>query len=223
VTGRAEEFAARLRERIHEVQVEAGHELGSDVLAAAREVLPAVLRLLRDDFGFDMLMDLSCTDWHPRQPRFDVNYHLYGLDTNHRVRVKVQVGADDPRVPSAVEIWPTADWHEREVFDFFGIVFTGHPDLRRIFMPEEWIGHPLRKDYPVGGVPVEYKIEPAYVGPNVPRREGLPAFGGVPARLRRDRGRPSHWTWSGPPATGVRVPDEPEPPEDEPAGDGEEA
>jgi hypothetical protein len=106
-------------------------------------------------------------------------------------------------VPSVVGVWPTADWHEREVYDFFGVVFDGHPDLKRILMPDEWIGHPLRKDYPVGGVPVEYRIEPAYVGANLVPPSGRPAAGGVPARLRRDRGRPSEWTWTGPPATGV--------------------
>src|SRR5688572_28805674 len=162
------------------------------------------MTLLRDDFGFDLLSDVSGVDWLPRDPRYDVNYHLACADSDRRLRVKVQLSdVEAPRVPSVVGVWPTADWHEREVYDFFGVVFDGHPDLKRILMPDEWIGHPLRKDYPVGGVPVEYRIEPAYIGPNVVPTAGRPAAGGVPVRLRRDRGRPSSWTWTGPPAAGV--------------------
>lgn len=198
------DYEARIRESFPEALVEAHTDLGTGVLVAEPGRLIAVMTLLRDEFGFDMLIDLSAVDWLPRAPRFDVNYQLYSLASHERLRVKVQLSEDRPHVPSVVEVWPAADWHEREVFDFFGIVFDGHPDLRRILMPDEWIGHPLRKDYPVGGVPVEFKIEPAYVGPNVVPARARPSAGGVPARLRRDRGRASHWTWTGAPASGVR-------------------
>jgi NADH-quinone oxidoreductase subunit C len=198
------DLSARIRERIPEALLDAtdGLDMGVLVLEAGRVV--DVATLLRDEFGFDMLSDVSAVDWLPRDPRYDVNYHLYSTGKNERVRLKVQLqDTDAPRVPSVVGVWPTADWHEREVYDFFGVVFDGHPDLKRILMPDEWIGHPLRKDYPVGGVPVEYRVEPAYVGANIVPPAGRPAAGGVPARLRRDRGRPSTWTWTGPPASSV--------------------
>jgi NADH-quinone oxidoreductase subunit C len=198
------DYAARVRERIPEALVETSDGIDMGVLVVHADHIVDVMTLLRDDFDFDMLSDLSAVDWLPRDLRFEVNYHLLATKKIQRLRVKVRLAeGESPRVPSVVGVWPTADWHEREVFDFFGIVFDGHPNLTRILMPDEWIGHPLRKDYPVGGVPVEYRMEPAYIGPNVVPAAGRPAAGGVPARLRRDRGRPSQWTWTGPPASGV--------------------
>lgn len=205
-------YVERLRESVHEASIAGRVDLGMDVIVVDAAHLVQVMTLLRDDFGFDMLIDLSAVDWATsersgdatgRSPRFDVNYQLYSLGSHTRLRVKVQLD-DGEHVPTVTGVWVTADWHEREVYDFFGIVFDSHPNLRRILMPDEWIGHPLRKDYPVGGVPVEYKIEPAYVGENVVPVRARPASGGVPARLRRDRGRASPWTWTGPPASGVR-------------------
>lgn len=195
----------RVRERFPELLVTAEEGIDMGVLTVPADGLVDVLIALRDDCGFAMLMDITGVDWLPREPRYDVNYHLLSLDDNTRLRVKVQL-ADAPelRVPSATGVWPGANWMEREVYDFFGIVFSGHPALTRILMPDEWIGHPLRKDYPVGGVPVEFRIEPAYVGANVVPPDARPAAGGVPARLRRDRGRLSHYTWTGPPASDVR-------------------
>jgi len=199
------DYHARIRESIPEAVLEARTELGNEILVVDAEHLVPAATLLRDEFGFEMLLDISGVDWVPREPRYDVNYHLLALDDNRRLRVKVQLpDVEAPHLPSVIEVWPAADWHEREVYDFFGFVFDGHPYLRRIFMPDEWIGHPLRKDYPVGGVPVEYRIEPAYVGANIVPSRARPAAGGVPARLRRDRGRQSHWTWTGPPASDVR-------------------
>jgi NADH-quinone oxidoreductase subunit C len=195
---------AGIRERIPEALVEASEGIDTGVLVVVPGRIVDVSTLLRDEFGFNMLVDLSAVDWLPRAPRYDVNYQLLSLRAGDRLRVKLQIpDAETPRLPSVAKVWPTANWLEREVFDFFGLVFDGHPNLTRILMPDEWIGHPLRKDYPVGGVPVEYRIEPAYVGPNVVPERGRPSAGGVPARLRRDRGRPSTWTWTGPPATGV--------------------
>src|SRR5688572_25216443 len=139
------EYEARLRERIPEAVIEASEGIDMGVLVVAPDHLLEVMALFRDEFRFDMLSDVSAVDWLPREPRFDVNYHLYAMALNQRLRVKVQLpDAEAPSLPSVVELWPTADWHEREVYDFFGIVFEGHPDLKRILMPDEWIGHPLR-------------------------------------------------------------------------------
>jgi NADH-quinone oxidoreductase subunit C len=115
--------------------------------------LLAVARHLRDgaDGAFDFCSDVTATDWPPRaEGRFDVIYCLYSTRHRHRVRVKVKVGETQP-VPSVTEIWPAANWLEREVYDMFGVNFTGHPDRRRILMPDDWQGFPQRKDYPLEG------------------------------------------------------------------------
>ena len=211
---RLDDIAAAIRERFHEALLEAGVDLGYDVLVLERERIVEVMATLRNEFGFAHLSDVTAVDWLPREPRFDLDYHLYAMHENHRLRVKVRLDEGDPRIASITGVWPSADYLEREVYEFFGITFDGHPHLARLFMPDEWIGHPLRKDYPVGGVPVEYRIEPAYVGDRVVSDEGRPAAGGVPGRLSRDRGAPSRWTWTGHPASGVRVPEVPEPPQE---------
>jgi NADH-quinone oxidoreductase subunit C len=193
---------ARVRERFPELAVIATPDW--ELTLSGTQLLDA-MTFLRDELGLEMLTDITAVDWLPREPRYDVVYHLLSINDNARLRLKIELaGVDEPRVPSITSVWAGADWLEREVYDFFGIVFDGHPNLQRILMPDDWIGHPLRKDYPVGGVPVEYRIEPAYVGENVVPAQARPAAGGVPARLRRDRGRLSHWTWTGPPASGVK-------------------
>jgi NADH-quinone oxidoreductase subunit C len=108
---------------------------------------------LRDEPGlrFRFLVDVTALDLYPQEPRFEVVYHLLSLETADRLRLKVRVGGENPRIPSAVSVWPAANAFEREVFDLFGIVFEGHPYLRRILMPEDWEGYPLRKDYPIEG------------------------------------------------------------------------
>lgn len=109
--------------------------------------------LLRDDpeCPFNFLSDVTCVDWYPSEPRFEVIYHLLSIPNKERVRLKVRLNSDSPVVESVTSLWPGANYFEREVFDLFGIRFTGHPYLRRILMPEDWEGHPLRKDYPVEG------------------------------------------------------------------------
>ena len=116
-----------------------------------------VARWLHDEAGFEFLSDLCGVDWPHRRPRFEVVCTLTDLLTPSRIRVVVGVDGEPPAVPSVTGIWPGANWFEREAHDMFGIVFQGHPDLTRILMPDEWEGHPLRKDYSVGKVPVEYK------------------------------------------------------------------
>jgi NADH-quinone oxidoreductase subunit C len=127
--------------------------VGDWTIVVPVEQLDASLRHLRDapDAAFDFCSDVTAADWPPRKDaRFDLIYCLYSTRLRHRVRVKVRVGEQTP-VPSATPIWPAANWLEREVWDMFGINFTGHPDRRRILMPDDWQGFPQRKDYPLEG------------------------------------------------------------------------
>ena len=110
------------------------------------------------EFAFNLLADICGVDRGPEEdPRFEVNYHLLGTRHHRRLRLKVLLSEDDPHVETVSNVWKTADWHERETFDMFGIVFDDHPALTRILMPDDWPGHPQRKDYPLGGILVEYK------------------------------------------------------------------
>jgi NADH-quinone oxidoreductase subunit C len=118
-----------------------------------RSAIREACALLKEDTAcpFNFLSDVTCVDWHPAEPRFEVIYHLLSIPNKERVRLKVRLNSDSPVVESITSLWPGANYFEREVFDLFGIRFTGHPYLRRILMPEDWEGHPLRKDYPVEG------------------------------------------------------------------------
>lgn len=117
-----------------------------------KEDIAEVCRFLKSDpdLSFDFLSDLCGVDYMGREPRFEVVYHLFSIDRHHRIRLKAMVGEGE-KISSVVGIWGTADWHEREAFDMYGIIFEGHPNLTRILMPEDWDGHPLRKDYPLKG------------------------------------------------------------------------
>lgn len=118
-----------------------------------RKVLRAVAERCRDhaDLRFNLLTDATCVDRYPHDPRFELNYHLVSITRRDRIRLQVRLSGMDPVIESLVPIWPGANWLEREIFDLFGIRFTGHPDLRRILLPEDWEGYPLRRDYPVEG------------------------------------------------------------------------
>jgi NADH-quinone oxidoreductase subunit C len=131
---------------------------GEVTLILDRTALLAGLESLRSDqaLAFDSLSDIAATDWPGRDPRLWVAYHLYSMPHHHRLRVKVGVSEEDPHVPSVTGSFPTADWLEREVFDFFGVIFDGHPDLRRIELPESWTTFPLRKDHALEGAAVRY-------------------------------------------------------------------
>jgi len=146
----------------------------------------AELLALKND-GFAMLLDVAGVDYLERTPRFDVVYHLLkaiGGPKPERVRVLCGVDAEAPSVPTVSDLWPSADWAEREVFDLFGIRFDGHPDLRRIQMPDEWVGYPLRKDYPLRGPALERTPRPSFaLKSNV--AAGTPAFGKTAAALQR--------------------------------------
>jgi NADH-quinone oxidoreductase subunit C len=146
----------RLSGRFGAAVVETHAHRGDHTAVVARDALSSVLAWCRDEpaLAFDMLMDLTAVDdlkFPGREdgPRFEVVYHLYSVAHNHRLRVKVRVDEDDAVVPTATGLWPIADWFEREVWDMFGVRFAGHPDLRRLLMYEEFVGHPLRKDYPI--------------------------------------------------------------------------
>jgi len=121
-------------------------------LVVPADRLVEMCTFLRDDpeLDFAMLSWVGGIDWLPRSPRFEVAYGLLSLTNNLRIHLKVEVTEEHPRVPSIVGVWPTADWHERETYDFYGIEFAGHPDLTRILLPEDWVGWPLRKDSPLG-------------------------------------------------------------------------
>ena len=124
-------------------------------LVVAAPAIRTALGHLRDK-GYGALMSVHGVDYWPQEPRFGVLYELLDMREVDRITVKVRVPGDDPTVPSVTPEWPTADFQEREVYDMFGVVFTDHPDLRRILMPEDYEGYPQRRDFPVGGEPVHF-------------------------------------------------------------------
>jgi NADH:ubiquinone oxidoreductase subunit C len=166
------------------------------VRVAPAEVRETLVRLKAE--GCSMLLDVGAVDYLEREPRFDVVYHLLALPavaasvaqigTPRRVRVLAGVPGNATALPSVADLWPNADWAEREIFDLFGITFEGHPDLRRIQMPEDWQGYPLRKDYPLRGPAREATPRPAFaLKSNVPA--GTPPAGRVAAALQKQRER----------------------------------
>jgi len=133
---------------------------GEITFYVARERILDLCRTLRDDEGlrFELCSSVSGVDYgEDAAQRLHVVYHLLSMTYRRRIRLEVALDIADPHVPSVVEVYPTADWHERETWDMFGVIFDGHPGLTRILMPDDWDGHPQRKDYPLGGIPVEYK------------------------------------------------------------------
>ena len=122
--------------------------LGQNYFIVDRSLIPDILRLMRDEDLFDYCVDITAAHYPQREKQFEVIWILYSISRNERVRVKVEI-AEGASIPSAVSIWPTANWLEREVFDMFGIQFEGHPDLKRILLPDGWKGYPLRKDYDI--------------------------------------------------------------------------
>lgn len=151
------DLAARLESRYPDT-VEARGEVTTTV--GATDLLATLEHLRAErDLSFGVLSDLAATDWPELDPRFWLAYELLSMEHAHRLRLRVGLPAqpDRPHAPSVSALFPAANWLEREVFDFFGVVFDGHPDLRRIEMPDEWVGHPLRKTEPMGGVNTSYK------------------------------------------------------------------
>lgn len=120
------------------------------------QVVPAALAA-RDEFGFEMMLDETAVDYYPEtEPRFHIIYQLYSVRDNQLLRLRVPVNEAEPHLPTMVTVYPVANWKEREIWDMFGVRFDGHPDMRRILMPHDWQGHPLRKDYPLGYEEVQF-------------------------------------------------------------------
>jgi NADH-quinone oxidoreductase subunit C len=132
---------------------------GETVLWIRREEIAGVCRYLRDEKQFERLSGLTVIDRHPVEPRFEVVYLLHSVSRNERLRLKVALPGDAADLESVTGVWEGADWYEREAFDLFGVHFEGHPDLKRIMLPEDWEGHPLRKDFPVHGHKYSYQDE----------------------------------------------------------------
>ncbi len=151
-----------LRAALDGAILEVIQDRGETTVVVAREAILDALRLLRDEpsLRYSHCSDVTAVDYLDLgiEPRFCVVYHLYSFQNNHRLRLRAPVPEDDPQIDSCAALYPTANWHEREVFDLFGIGFRGHPDLKRILLPDDWDGPPpLRKDSPIGGEDVEFR------------------------------------------------------------------
>lgn len=146
----------QLAERLPSALVDASAGGGELTLVIDAGQIADVCRFFKQELAFNRLSSVTAVDWRPSEPRFEVVYHLHSLPRNERLRLKARL-AEGASIESVTGVWRCADWYEREVFDLFGIVFRNHPDLRRIMMPEDWQGHPLRKDYPVHGFKYGYQ------------------------------------------------------------------
>ncbi len=140
----------RLAGRFGDAVLSARSDFGDDTAVVRADRYLEICRFLRDDpeTAFDLAMDLCGVDHLGEEPRFEVVLHLYSIPRKHRLRVKVRLPEGDPTIDTVTSVWPGMNWYEREAYDLFGIVFRGHPDLRRILMYDGFVGHPLRKDYP---------------------------------------------------------------------------
>lgn len=140
-----------LRARFADSIISAVKFRGEVTVTVRKEDIIRICRFLKENLRYDMLTDVTAVDYQGNTPRFMMVYHLYSIADKERLRLKAPVAESDPTIDSLVLLWKGANWLEREVFDLFGITFTNHPDLRRILMPNDWTGHPLRKDYPLQG------------------------------------------------------------------------
>jgi len=138
----------KLKDRFQEAVLETHNRFGNETALIKRESLLEVMRFLKDELGFEMMMDLCGVDHLPETPRFEVVYHLKSFSRGYRVRIKVRIPEEDAMVDSVTPVWKGANWYERECFEFYGIRFKGHPDLRTLLLYPEFEGYPLRKDYP---------------------------------------------------------------------------
>ena len=153
-------LARELREADESSVVDTVHFRGKGTIVVAPQSINAVLEHLRGK-GYRFLASVHGVDYYPSEPRLGVHYELLDMKTVDRITVKLRVPTEAPEVPSVTPAWPTADHQEREIYDMFGVIFTGHPDLRRILMPEDYEGFPQRRDFPVGGEPVLFTYNDA--------------------------------------------------------------
>jgi NADH-quinone oxidoreductase subunit C len=153
------EIVEKLKEKFLNEIVDVTQFRDQVFVSLKKDKIVEICRYLHDDpdIYMEYLADLCGVDYPEKRYRFEVVYNLYSLRHNHRLMLKAQLSEDDPYIDSVVEIWNGANWHEREACDMYGILFNNHPDLRRILMPEDWEGYPLRKDYPLKGPEEEYK------------------------------------------------------------------
>ena len=150
----ASSTVAMVREKFPQAVIETVNFRGEETIVLQPKHLVTVCTYLLKNQQYSFLSSITAVDWPEREPRFDVVYHLLSIPNQSELRLKVQVGEageEHPPVPTVSSVWPGANWYEREVYDLFGIIFTGHPDMRRILMPMDWTTHPLRKDYPLTG------------------------------------------------------------------------
>lgn len=149
---------ARLRDRFGDAIIGMVTFRGETTVLVERASVVDVCAFLRHEPGlsYGFLSAIQCCDWLGHEPRFEVVYHLLSMERKDRLRVKVGVPETDLTVPTMTAVWQTANWFEREIYDMFGLSFSGHPDLRRILMPDDWEGHPLRRDQPIGGEEVAF-------------------------------------------------------------------
>jgi len=179
---------AMVREKFPQAVVETVNFRGEETIGLLPEYLATVCMYLLKNQQYTFLSSVTAVDWLEREPRYDVVYHLLSIPNQSELRLKVRVGQsgeEHPSVPTISGIWPGANWYEREVYDLFGIIFTGHPDLRRILMPIDWTTHPLRKDYPLTG----FDLPEPHWGGQVPYDTDPGVGGTYQQTLRTSEGR----------------------------------
>ena len=167
---RDEKIMPALRRALGDRLIEQPEFRGERTILISAKDLPEVAKLCRDELAFDYLIDITSIDNFGDEPRFEIVYELYGTSHGTHLRLKLRVSEDEPEVPTVSEVWPTANWHEREIYDMMGLRFAGHPDLRRILMWDGYPYFPLRKEFPLEGLPSNM--------PDVAFSESAPMEGG---------------------------------------------
>ena len=151
--------AAELNTKFPDALIEGKNDLGELTLVVDPARIIELSRYLKTDAKFIRLSGVTANDWFPAEPRFEVVYHYHRFDPEYRLRLKCRVSGEAPEIDSLTPVYKGANWYEREIFDMFGITFRNHPDPTRILMPDDWEGHPLRKDYPIHGFKYSYQSE----------------------------------------------------------------